>query len=207
MYQADLAFFHATRNRTLELVAGLTQAQAEFLPSPGRWCVGEVLDHLLLAEALNRGEISQLIEMAKSGQRPYLNRTFTDLNVSIAFIPKFLLPFFEVPFRLLTMVIPSSVRDFMTRYRLVPAQNPDVGTPRKGRPIDELRQELHSSLRETEALFEANPTLDYRAMIHQHPLTGANNVLQLLRFVASHEQRHQSQIRDILRLPRFPRAA
>jgi uncharacterized damage-inducible protein DinB len=145
--------------------------------------------------------------MAKSGQKPYLNRTFTDLNVSIAFIPKVMLPFFEVPFRLLNMVIPSFVREFMTRYRLVPAQNPDVGTPHKARPIDELRHELHSSLRETEALFEANPTLDYRTMVHQHPLTGANNVLQLLRFVASHEQRHQSQISDILRLPSFPRAA
>jgi uncharacterized damage-inducible protein DinB len=207
MYQADLAFFQSTRNQTLQLVEGLTQAQSEFLPSPGRWSVGEVLDHLLLAEALNRGEVSQLIEMAKSGQKPYLNRSFTDLNVSIAFIPKFMLPFFEVPFRLLNMVVPTPVREFVTRYRLIPAQNPDVGTPRKGRPIDELRHELRSSLRETEALFEANPALDYRMMIHQHPLTGANNVLQLLRFIASHEQRHQSQISDILRLPSFPRAA
>ena len=120
---------------------------------------------------------------------------------------KSLLPFLEVPFRLLNMVVPNSAREFMTRYRLVPAQSPDVGTPRKGRSIDELRQELRTSLQETEALFEANPTLDYQAMIQQHPLTGVNNVLQLLRIIAFHEQRHQSQISDILRLPGFPRAA
>jgi hypothetical protein len=44
-------------------------------------------------------------------------------------------------------------------------------------------------------------------MIQHHPLMGVNNVLQLLRIVALHEQRHQSQIGDILRLPGFPRAA
>jgi uncharacterized damage-inducible protein DinB len=207
MYQADLALFRAIRHRTLELVEGLSQPQAEFSPGPGRWSVGEVLDHLLLAEGLNRREIAQLIDLAKSGRTPYLNRTFADLNVSIAFIPKAMLPFLEVPFRLLNMLMPSSARELMTRYRLIPAQNPDVGTPRRGQPIDELRRELRSSLQETEALFEANPTLDYRAMIHEHPLTGVNNVLQLLRFVASHERRHQSQISDILRLPGFPRAA
>jgi hypothetical protein len=207
MYQSDLALVDAARQCTLELIAGLTQVQIEFSPGPGRWSVGEVLDHLLLAEALNRRDIAELIELAKSGRRPYLKRTFADVNVSMAFIPKSMLPSLEVPFRLLSMVVPRSAREFLTRYRLVPAQSPDVGAPRKRRSIDELRRELRSSLQETEALFEANSTLDYRAMVQQHPLMGVNNVLQLLRTVALHEQRHQSQIGDILKLPGFPRAA
>jgi len=207
MYQSDLALVGAARQRTLELVAGLTQVQIEFSSDPGRWSVGEVLDHLLLAEALNRRDITELIALAKSGRRPYLKRTFADMNVSMAFIPKAMLPSLEVPFRVLNMMVPRSAREFLTRYRLVPAQSPDAGTPRKDRPIDELREELHGSLQEMKALFEANPTLDYRAMIHQHPLMGVNNALQLLRIVALHEQRHQSQISDILRHPGFPRAA
>jgi len=44
-------------------------------------------------------------------------------------------------------------------------------------------------------------------MIQQHPLLGVNIVLQLLRIVALHEQRRQSQIGDLLKLPGFPRAA
>ncbi|MGH8067227.1 MAG: DinB family protein [Candidatus Entotheonellia bacterium] len=207
MYQSDLALVGAARQRTLELIARLTQVQIEFSPGPSQWSVGEVLDHLLLAEALNRLDIAELIDLAKSGCRPYLKRTFADVNVSMAFIPKSMLPFLEVPFRLVSMVVPRFAREFMTHYRLVPAQSPDVGTPHKGRSIDELRQELRSSLQETEALFEANSTLDYQAMIQQHPLMGVNNVLQLLRIVALHEQRHQSQINDILRLPGFPPAA
>jgi uncharacterized damage-inducible protein DinB len=207
MYQADLALFRAARHRTLELIEGLTQAQIAFSPGSSQWSVGEILDHLLLAESLNRREIAELIAMQKSGRRPYLQRTFADMNVSIAFIPKSMLPSLEVPFRALNMMVPRFAREFMTRYRLVPAQSPDAGTPRKDRPIDELREELRYSLQEMKALFEANPTLDYRAMIHQHPLMGVNNVVQLLRIVARHEQRHQSQISDVLRHPGFPRAA
>ena len=207
MYQADLAFFRTTRQRTLELIDGLTQAQTEFAPGPEQWSVGEIVDHILLTEALNRREIMELIDMAKSGRTPYLMRTFADVNVSIAYIPKSVLPFLEVPFRALSLVIPRAAQEFMTRYRLVPAQSPDVGIPRRGRPIDDLRQELHASLQEMVALFEANPTLDYRAMTHQHPLLGVNNVLQLLRIVALHEQRHQSQISDLLKRPEGNRGA
>ncbi len=169
--------------------------------------MGEVLDHLLLGEALNRRNIAELIDLAKSGCRPYLKRTFADMNASIAYIPKAMLHFLEVPFRLWSMVVPRSVREFLIRNRLVPAQSPDVGIPRKGRSLDELRQELRTARQETEALFAANPTLDYHAMMHQHPLLGVNNVLQLLRIVALHEQRHQSQITDILAHRGFPRTA
>jgi uncharacterized damage-inducible protein DinB len=207
MYQSDLALFRAARHRTLELSEGLTQAQTDFAPGAGEWSVGEVLDHLLLAEALNRREITELIDMAKSGRRPYLNRTFADMNISMAFIPKAILPSLAVPFQLLNVMVPRFAREFMTRYRLVPAQSADVGMPRRGRSIEELRKELRSSVQEMEALFEANAALDYRAMIHQHPLMGVNNAMQLLRIVALHEQRHQSQISDILRNPSFPRAA
>jgi uncharacterized damage-inducible protein DinB len=207
MYQADLALFRGARHRTLELIEGLTQAQIAFSPGSGHWSVWEILDHLLLAEALNHREIAELIAMKKSGRRPYLQRTFADMNVSIAFIPKSMLPSLEVPFRVLNMMVPRFAREFMTRYRLVPAQSPDAGTPRKDRPIDELREELRYALQAMKALFEANPMLDYRAMIHHHPLMGVNNAVQLLRIVARHEQRHQSQISEVLRHPGFPRVA
>jgi uncharacterized damage-inducible protein DinB len=105
------------------------------------------------------------------------------------------------------MVVPRFARELMTRYRLVPAQSPDAGTPYKDQSINELREELRCSLQEMKALFEVNPRLDYRAMIHQHPLMGVNNAVQLLRIVARHGQRHQSQISDLLRHLGFPRAA
>lgn len=205
MFQESLEMFRATRARSLAMADALSQAQLEFSSEPGKWSAGEVLDHLVLAERLNRGQIVELIELKKAGRKPSIRRSFSDVNVSIAYIPKTLLPFFEVPFTLLNMFVPAGVRDYMARNRIIPAQNPDAATPRKGRPAGELRDDLAASFRETENLFNANPDLDYREMSVQHPLMGTNDVPGLLRFMALHEQRHQSQIADIISNPRFPR--
>jgi uncharacterized damage-inducible protein DinB len=205
MFQSDLQAFRSTRARTLEMIGGLSQAQLDYSPAPDRWSVGELLDHLLLAEKILRDEIAQLIELKKAGRQPVLKRSFRDLDVSIAYIPKSLLPLVEIPFTLFNLFVPSVVRELMMRYRLVPAQNPNIATPRKGRPAAELCDELRASLQETERLFEANPNLDYREMISQHPLLGTNNILQLLRLLTGHEQRHQSQISDLLTSPQFPK--
>jgi hypothetical protein len=204
VFKESLEMFRATRSRTIELMNDLSQTQLDFTPETGKWSVGEVLDHLLLAESLNRGQIAELIDLKKAGRNPFVRRTFSDVNVSVAYIPKSLLPALEVPFTLLNAFIPASVRQCMTRNRLIPAQAPDIATPRKGRPTAELRENLTSSFKETESLFNANPDLDYLEMSVQHPLLGRNDVPGLLRFTAAHEQRHQSQIKDIMASPQFP---
>jgi hypothetical protein len=207
MYKPDLELLRSTRARTFAMVSGLSQAQMDYEPAPGRWSIGEILDHLLLSEEYFRNEILQLIEMKKAGRRPILTRTFADLNFSLAFMPKFALPLFEIPFSVFNIFVPSFVREFMIRNRIIPAQNADAAAPRKGRKAAELCNELERSLRKTEAVFESNPNLDYRQMREQHPLLGDNDVLQLIRLVALHEQRHQAQISDILANPRFPKAS
>lgn len=189
---------------TLALVSNLTQSQLDYADASGKWSAGEVLDHLILGQRLNLSYIAEVIGMKKAGKRPVLSLSFADVDVSIGNIPKRMLPALEVPFKLLNMFLPSRARDFMTRYRLVPAQNPELTAPRRYRPADDLRNDLISSLKETEALLESNAHLDYSEMLIQHPLLGNNDVPGLLRFLALHEQRHQSQINDILTSPRFP---
>jgi len=206
MYHQNLELLHSTRAGTLRLCSAITQAQSEFAP-PGKWSAGEVLHHLLLAENLYRGNFAQLIELQKSGQRPILRRSFADLNTSIAYIPKPILPMLEIPFTVMNMFVPSVVRETMMQFRLVPAQNPDVITPKKGQPVNDLQVALQASYDEMAALFNANPNLDYRGMTYQHPIMGSNNALQMMRIVALHEWRHQSQIRDLLRLPQFSKVA
>jgi uncharacterized damage-inducible protein DinB len=206
MLEESLKLFGDTRARTLALVEGLSQAQLDYAPAPGRWSAGEVLDHLLLAEKMNREQFAELIELRKSGRPTELRRSFADVNVSVAYLPKSLLPFLEIPFTVFNLFLPAGAREAMVRNRLIPAQNPDAATPRKGRPADELRRDLASSLGETLALFAANPNLDYRAMVVQHPLMGRNDLNGLLRFLALHEQRHQAQITDILSDPRHPQS-
>ena len=203
-YKHSLEFFRSVRAGTLALVSDLTQAELDYTVASGKWSVGEVLDHLILGQRLNLSYMAEVIGMKKAGQRPVLKLSFTDVDVSIGYLPKSMLPALEVPFNVMNMFLPSSARDFMTRYRLVPAQNPELTAPRRCRPADELRNDLISSLKETEALLESNAHLDYGEMVIQHPLLGNNSVPGLLRFLALHEQRHQSQIDSVLASPGFP---
>jgi hypothetical protein len=204
MYHAGLQLFCSVRGETRRLAEGLTQEQAEFAPAPRKWSVGEILDHLLLSEGIYREKFRQLIMLHKAGRTAVVRSSFGEIDTSVLFIPKSILPLLNVPFSIFNLFVPPFVREIMTQYPLMPAQNPDSATPRKGRSVAELHSELESSLKETQALFEANPDLDYRRMRFSHPLLGDNHALQVLRILALHERRHQSQIRGVFKTNGFP---
>jgi uncharacterized damage-inducible protein DinB len=192
------------RAATIRLVASLTQAQLDFSPKPGAWSVGEVLDHLLLAEAMWREEIALLIEMKRAGRRPYLRRTFADVNVSPLGLPDVVLQWLDLPFTIANVFIPAFVRDLATEYVVIPARNPNRATPRPRRAAADLRAELLTSQAHLRDLLSANADLDFREMVSEHPLMGANNVPAILAFLARHERRHQSQIARVKADSRFP---
>jgi len=198
---AVLTALAAARARTLELTRGLDQVQLDAAPPGGGWSVGEVLDHLLRAEAVNRGEIAGLVALARSGRRPYVRRSFAELDLAPAFIPKSWLPLLTVPFTLATLWVPSFAIEALVRNRLLPARAPRVLQPRKGRPAAELRAELESSLSETRALFAAHRDLDFRRLVLQHPVLGTHDAFQIVRLIAAHEERHQQQIRELVMNP------
>ncbi|HZG53898.1 MAG TPA: DinB family protein [Pyrinomonadaceae bacterium] len=202
-----LAELRATRERTLALADRLTQREFDRAPGRGGWSVGEVLDHVLLAERLNRDHLARLIELKRSGRRPELRLNFSDVNVSVAYLPRSVLPLLQAPLAIMNAFVPDRLRSYLTRNRLVPFQNPDQAAPRSGRSAAQLRGDLIASFRETEELLRANPDLDYAEMFIQHPLLGSYDAPGLLRFMSAHEQRHQSQMADILSRPRTRRSA
>jgi len=206
-YETKLQQLRAARAETLDLVSGLTQQQAEFTPAAGKWSVGEVLDHLVRSEQLYRQKFVELIELAKAGRPPVLRVSFAEVNTSIGFIPKPLLGMMEAPLGVLNSMMPKCFRETFVKYRLVPAQAPSVAEPRKGRPLGDLVNDLRQAQAQMDALFAANADQDFTRMRVIHPLMGDNNIPELLHFIATHERRHQNQIRDILKLAAFPRTA
>jgi len=204
MINTNLAQFRQTRERTLELIANLSQAQMDHAPEPGEWSIGEVIDHLVLSEQFLRREIAILIDRANAGQRPYLYRSFTDLNARPAFLPEFLLPFVEAPLNFLNLFAPSALRDYVVRHVPFRAQAPDAFLPQHGKSKTVLEEALRSALADTEALFAANPRDDFDHMQHQHPLFGVHTVPQLLKTLGLHEQAHQEQIGRALASPSLP---
>ncbi|HEX6464200.1 MAG TPA: DinB family protein [Vicinamibacterales bacterium] len=207
MIDQRLAAFAGVRAQTLAGVAPLRQPQLDFRPREGSWSIGEIADHLILAEALYRGEITRLIAMVQNGERPYLKRSFADVNVSPLYLPDVMLSFLEVPFGMMSRMIPESVRSVVTQFPIVPIRNPDVATPRFGRPAAELREDLTNSLARTRALIEEHATLDFTRMVSEHPLTGAANVEQIFGFLTLHERRHHVQMERVRINPRFPAAS
>ena len=225
MYQEVFHLRRDTRDYTLRLIGGLSERQLQFSapdrlrlfelpflplkmlsPSRPRWSVSEVADHLILFETIFRQNISTIIQLKKSGRDPVLHIGFRELNASFGFIPQAFLPLLELPIGTLTHLLPTAVVEFLIGHRLLPAQTPDVAAPRTGRTKDALCEDLRGSLTASEELFTADPNLDYRHMYRQHPVTGRLNVLEAVRIVALHEQRHQRQIQEILDDAAFPKS-
>jgi len=203
MAQVNLDQWRMVRAQTLTMIQGLSQEQLDYVPQPGEWSVGEQVDHLILSEQFLRGEIALLIERAKAGQTPYLYRSFAEFNARPAFIPECALSWLEAPLNVFNTFMPASIREYIVRNVPVRALAPDVTLPRRGKTKAALCDELWAMLHETEALFAANPSLDYDNMRHQHPLFGIQTVPQLVRTLGLHEQAHQDQIARILASPRF----
>jgi hypothetical protein len=198
MMKASLERFRSIRARTLDLAQGLSQEQMDFSPAADAWSIGEILDHLRLNEHVFHTDIAALIDLVKAGKAPRLYRSFADFNAAPAFIPKWVLPCLEVPFTVINIFLPNSLRETLAQSNLVSIRHPDITTPRKGRPADVLRSELRASLQETETLFAANPTLDYDTMTRQHPLLGIQTVPQFLDLLGIEERLHQDQIAPLI---------
>ena len=104
------------RRQTLEEVSRLGQAQADFRPTKGKWSVGEVLDHLLKTDAVILREPEVVFNQRRRGL-PFVYRGIADIDTSIPFVLKPVLPFFEIPFGLGNALIPPQVRRFLTGNR------------------------------------------------------------------------------------------
>ena len=198
-WRADLDRFAATRAATLGLVRGLSQGAMDAPPAGGGWSAGEVVDHLLKAEAVNRREVESLVALAAAGRRAYVFRDFTDLGVAPPFVPEALLPWLTLPMALGTLFVPARLREAFLSTRLLPAKAPEILRPRRGRPAAELVADLESSLATTRDLFESHADLDFDRMVFQHPLLGVNTAVDVLRLIDVHERRHQDQLREVLR--------
>lgn len=192
------------RASTIAFVSALAQEQLDFSPRAGRWSVGEIADHLRLSEMLWRGEMRELVGLARAGQPTYIRRSMSDINVAPVMIPDAVMSMLEVPFGIMTRFIPDAVVGMMLEFPLLPMRNPDGATPRAGRSREELVRELTEALDFTRRLIDDNADLDFESMVSWHPLMGANNVPQMLTLLARHERRHQTQMERVKADARFP---
>ena len=202
------ARFRDTRRATLDLTRDLSQEQMDFSVRSGAWSVGEVLDHLARVDGLFREEYDELLRRWRKKRGPVsLYRSLSDVGLELPLVPNALRPLFEVPTAMAGIFVPRPVRQAVFANRAVPARAPTRIRPRRGRPGSDLRRELAEFDDYLEAFFADNPDVDWPRLRYYNPLCGFTNLPGVMSFLASHERRHQAQIREVLAASGFPAAA
>lgn len=190
--------FRRVRLRTVEMIASLAQQDLDFVPAPGRWSAGESVDHIILAADSLQHILEELVRLKRSGQRPFLNLTFADIDISFAFVPKSLMPVLEMPLLCVSRFIPSAMRNFLIENRVLPFRAARGATPRHGIAKQELSDRLLTSFDSVNSVFQDNADLHFQEMLAEHPLFGHVVMSDLPGLMVSHELRHQKQIADVL---------
>ncbi len=167
----------AMRARLLASVEGLSEKQLAFQQAPGKWSIGEILDHLCLAERSMTRTISRLLQQAA--------------GFGMIGAPG-------------TIEEPRHTID-LEAYRR-PVLAPDAVLPSHDRPLSRLRSELQESrerLLEVSARVDGR-VVGPIALVHFQ--LGHLNFYQWLAVVGAHDARHLEQIERIKHDPHFPQA-
>jgi len=165
----------ATRAALTGEVCGLSDAQLGFRPTPGRWSIGEILDHLCLAERSITRTISRLLQQAAGlgqiGEPGSLEAPSRKIDVDAynraAASPESVMP------------------------------SPDRPLARLLAGLDESRERLLEVTRRADARVVGDVTLP-------HFQLGELNFYQWLAVEGAHEAKHLAQIRRIKADPGFP---
>jgi len=193
----------AVRRETLSLVEKLDQQQSEYQQSAKKWSVGQVLDHLVKLDTLVVRELEVTLNQRSRGI-PLVYRGVADIDTSIPWALKPILPFFEIPFGVFNSAVPQTLRRRLTGNRRLSVPAPRVIEPRSGRRLTTLREELATAFRTLGEQQANHPQIDLNRVYYYNPIAGLNTVAGLYRFLSNHERRHQGQLRDLLADPSFP---
>jgi hypothetical protein len=162
------------RAEVLREVDGISQAQSEWRPSPRDWSIGEVIDHLAIAEVATGKLTTKLTKEAAAGGAPAV---FPHDLTEFAGLPKPATPGLEAP---------------------------EAMRPTGGKPIAELLATLHATRERSRQSFDRLAGCDPRPLRFRHFHFGEMDLAQWWRLTGEHDRMHLAQLREIKRAPGFP---
>lgn len=192
--------FRATRGRTLQMSAEISEEQAGLRAQPESWSIRQVLDHIIRAERAFRSYQGQAMERARAGETGTIRIGFREVDTRLRPLPASWMPKPTPILFGLHAVTPFRIRvAVMRKPGPVWAAAPTVAVPGDERSLNELRTDLRDEMQRTLELFERDlPDMVPRVRV-AHPLYGSNNLWQMVRLMGAHEERHQHQLRGILK--------
>jgi len=165
-----------SRKEFLAAVQGLTDAQWTFKPAPDRWSVGEVAEHIMLAEGLLFAKVEQAI--ASKPNPDWEAKT----SAKTAFLERALLSR-EHKAQAPEPIVPKGKftrAEIMSRYA-------------------EAREKTVKFIRETQL-----PLNEYTSE-HPFPVFNTLNAYQWLIYIPLHNLRHDQQIAEVKASAGYPR--
>jgi hypothetical protein len=154
------------RARLLQSAEGLSDEQQAFRPSPDKWSVAEIFEHLSIIERRVAGLLGALVEKAEAGAEP------RDADAPFA---------------------PVSIAEFVERSRTQKFNAPENAHP-AGAPLADSLASLRDSRAAIHALHPRIESVDCAGVKFPHPAFGPLNLYQWLAFIGAHESRHLAQI-------------
>ena len=157
-----------TRARLVGAVEPLTAEQLGFRPSPEKWTVAEIVEHLSITE----GRVARMLGVMVTKLGPDAARAEGS------------------PFA------PVSIEQFVELSRTEKYQAPDEIRP-KGAPLEDSLAALRDSRSMLRDLRDRAELIDGTRARFPHPVWGPLDLYQWLAFVGAHEQRHLHQIEAV----------
>ena len=166
----------AVRSQILREVEGLSQRQADWKPGEQDWSIGEIVDHLTIAEIATGKVTTKLTREA-------------DAAGTRAPFPADVTGFPPLP-----------------PWPAGPMEAPPVVWPSAGKPIGELVQTMKATRVRSRQSIEKLATLDPRPLTFRHFRLGDLDLTQWWKLQAHHDGQHLEQIRSVKKAAGFPPA-
>lgn len=169
-----IAQLEDSQQKLLDALAGLTQEQLNFKPSPEKWSIAEVVEHIGLAETGIGQIVLQTLKTATDSTRR------TEITVT-----------------------DGQIRPILTN-RNGKVQSPEKIKPTGRFSTIEQAIGFFKNARQRNIELIKTTTENLRDRYWQHPATGTIDLYQSILLIAAHCERHTAQIKEIKTAVGYP---
>jgi uncharacterized damage-inducible protein DinB len=173
---AGVASLMETRQKLLDAISGLSDAQWNFKPGPDRWSIAEVTEHIAVSEPVLLKLVTEHIVKSAPVEVP-ADKRITDARV------------FE-----------------LTLDRTVKNKAPEMLQPKKRWGTRAELTKAFVDVREQTLDYMRTTKDDLRAHASAHSGLGLPDAFQWLLFISAHSARHTLQIEEVKADPNYPKS-
>jgi len=170
-----MSHLHATRKVFLDSIAGLSDIQWNFKPSPERWSVAECAEHIAVSEDSIFDLLKQVMKSPAAPDKQAAAKGKDEL-------------------------IQRAVPD-----RSVKAQAPEFLQPKRRWPDREVLIAHFKQSRDRNIAYIQTTDDDLRNHFMEHPLLKTIDAYQIMLLISAHCERHTAQINEVKADPNFPK--